>query len=140
MTRRPVLAVRRLTIWSSVLATFILAVPAYVWSVHTGSYCAGLSRDLSLSIVLAGIAIGATVFPVGIGCTLAGRHPPRWLAWPLAAAAAATFMVGLGHLAGDSECLRQGGVFSYHLGVDALVGALGLLALTVAVLRREADQ
>ena len=140
MTRRPVPVVSRLNVWSGVLATLCLAVPAYTWSVHSGSYCSIVSRDLSLTIVWTGVAMAATVLPVGIGFLLAGRRPPRWLAWPFGAVAAATFIVGLGHVAGDSECLRNGGVFSYHLGVYALVGALGLVGLMVAILRRKADQ
>jgi hypothetical protein len=140
MTQRAGLAVRKLTILSGILATFILAVPAYAWSVHTGSYCAMVSRDLSLTIVWTGIAMAATVLPVGIGLMLAARRPPRWLAWPFAAAAAATFIVGVGQLAGNSDCLRTFGIFSYHLGVYALVGALGLTGLMVAILRRTADQ
>ena len=140
MTRPPVPAVRKLTVWSGVLATFILAVPAYAWSVHSGSYCGTLSRSLSLTIVWTGIAMGAIVLPVGIGLILAASRPPRWFAWPFAVAAAATFVVGVGHIAGDSSCLRSGGTFSYHLGVYALVGALGLAGLMVAILRQKADR
>jgi hypothetical protein len=138
MTQRTVPAVRKLVTWSGVLATFFLAVPAYAWSVDSGSYCAFMSRDLSFTIVWTGIAMAATVLPVGVGFMLAGRQPPRWLAWPFAAMSVATSVVGVGQVAGDRECLHHLGILSYHLGVYVLVGALGLLGLVVAILRPKA--
>ncbi len=135
MTQRTVPDVRKLVTWSGVLATLFLAVPAYVWSVDSGSYCAFTSRDLSLTIVGTGIAMAATVFPVGVGFMLTGKPPPRWLALPFAAMSVATSAVGVGQVSGDRECMRHLGILSYHLGVYVLVGALGLLGLAVAILR-----
>ncbi len=138
MTQRTVPTVRKLVTLSGVLATLFLAVPAYVWSADSGSYCATMSRDLSLTIVWTGMAMAATVLPVAVGFLLAGTQPPKWLAWPFAAMSVATSAVGVGQVAGDRECMRHLGVLSYHLGVYVLVGALGLLGLVVAILRPRA--
>jgi hypothetical protein len=127
----------KLPVWAGSTAAVALTAPVLLWWTGDGQRCSGFGRVVTLSAVTAGLVIAVLAMPVGMWLMI-GHHRWPWLAAPVGLVGVATVVVGESQIFDTHTCFVHD-TLTRMLGFSTVIGGVGLLGLTMALLRPRQD-